>query len=266
MIIKSIAGHSGCQVLLCEDGDKKFIRKISPSGEYNLRLMGQAEKQGKFKNEVIRRPVVYCDGFLQGRYYVDMEYIKGVSLHSFISLNTINNVTPVINSLCAYLGNIKKCDSVLDLTTPIEEKISLLRPPCGDKYSSFLDYCLSYPWNRVLSSSNHGDLTFENIIISKGTIYFIDFLDSKINTKYVDYAKLMLDALIGWSWRIKDDTPLIKVMRVYNILVESLDHESLELCKRLLVLNLMRIVPYSNKESMSFLEPRIRHIGEIYHI
>ena len=44
MIVKNLGGHSGCQILLMEENDKSFVRKISSNLTYNKRLEAQSHR------------------------------------------------------------------------------------------------------------------------------------------------------------------------------------------------------------------------------
>ena len=74
MIIKKLKGHSGCEIFLCEENGNKFVRKISPSVDYNNRLILQMKKQSEFTNKAIKTPSVLAEGINEkGNYYFDMD-------------------------------------------------------------------------------------------------------------------------------------------------------------------------------------------------
>ena len=69
-VIKKLSGLSGCQVLLCEDNNSLFVRKISSSVEYNVRLRRQFIKQKFFKNPIIKTPIIYSAGKITDKFYL----------------------------------------------------------------------------------------------------------------------------------------------------------------------------------------------------
>ena len=64
MLVKKLKGHSGCKVELHIDKEleRKFVRKISPSIEYNNRLKSQMKKQLLFRDAVLKTPKIYNFG------------------------------------------------------------------------------------------------------------------------------------------------------------------------------------------------------------
>ena len=82
------------------------------------------------------------------------------------------------------LGLEKKLDSMKDsaLLSHIREQIVDMHVP----YS----FC-------------HGDLTFANIIFHSNRLYFIDFLDSFIDSYLIDFAKLKQDLFYFWNLKIQ---------------------------------------------------------------
>jgi thiamine kinase-like enzyme len=138
-----------------------------------------------------------------------------------------------------------------DIKDDVEEKITDLH--LSTKYQVFKDYCLDYDWQKINKSYSHGDLTFENIIIRDGEIFFIDFLDSFTSSRVLDYSKLMQDIASAWSWRENTQSPFINLLLLDNILKESVSTNILTASHKMLILNLLRIIPYSSKKEEEFL-------------
>ena len=253
MYVKRLKGFSGCDVTLHIDpsSNKKFVRKISSGVPYNSRLISQMKKQAQFENDFLKTPKIYDAGMIGDKFYFDMEFISGVTFHNFISTHSPNSVEHIFSHLRIYLGSCDQKDS--DLTEPIQEKINSLRPVIDEKFHFVLDYCQQHDWKHMKSGSCHGDLTFENIIIYKSDVYLIDFLDSFVDTKYVDYAKVLQDLIFMWSWRNSSSSPIIKCMSLYNSLAKDMSEEEFSYTKRLLMLNVLRIVPYADPKTLRYL-------------
>ena len=264
MIIKKMNGHSGCHIYLQEEAGKKFIRKISASQEYNSRLLKQMEKQQLFNHSDFYTPTVYKSGYTNNLFYFDMEFIRGAPMHNYVSLNSINNIMPIFDKIYNYLQ--EKVDNTKDITPLINKKLSSLIPRLPSYTNKYYNYCREHDWSKTPVSQNHGDLTFENILIYRNKIYFIDFLDSFIQTKYVDYSKIMQDVVLDWSWRHNMDKPLIKTIHLYDKMLQEMSFEEIEASKRLLVLNLLRIIPYSNGTTLKYLQNRLQYLGKIFGI
>ena len=257
-------GHSGCEVYLHEESGKKYIRKVSASLQYNSRLIKQMNKQKSFEHSVIRTPAVYKSGYAKDLFYFDMEFIRGVPMHNYVSLNNMNNILPIFDQICDYLQNIKTTEG--DITTKIRDKLVSLEPNLTSDVVKYCDYCRDYDWSSAPISENHGDLTFENILVYRNKLYFIDFLDSFIQTKYIDYSKMMQDVVLDWSWRHNMNKPLVKTIHLYNKMLEKMSYEEIEASKRLLVLNLLRIIPYSNEITLKYLQSRLQYLSKIFGI
>lgn len=264
LVIKQMNGHSGCKIYLCEKNNHKYVRKVSASEEYNVRLEEQMRKQSSFRHSTLNAPKILSSGFVDELYYFDMEFISGVPLHNHISLNNVNDTIPIIDALCKFLEQVPTEQG--DMSKEMREKsnsLSLVLPKSMHKY---LDYCTAHDWTSVSMSENHGDLTFENVLVYRNKIFLIDFLDSFVQTKYIDYAKLMQDVMLGWSWRHHADKPLIKNIRLYNRIMKTLSPSEVEISKRFLVLNLLRIVPYSNDTTLKYLKNRLQYLDRVFEI
>ena len=264
MIIKKMNGHSGCEVYLLEEDGKKHIRKISASKQYNSRLIKQLEKQQAFKHDTIQTPTVYNSGYIDDLFYFDMEFVRGVPMHNYVSLNNMNNILPIFDKICDFLQNIDTERG--DITASIDNKLFSLSPKLLPGTTKYCDYCRDYDWSAISISENHGDLTFENMLIYRNKLYFIDFLDSHIQTKYIDYSKILQDVVLDWSWRHSMNKPLIKTIHLHNRMLERMSYEEAEASKRLLVLNLLRIIPYSNKITLKYLQSRLQYLSKIFGI
>ena len=261
VFIKKLKGFSGCDISLYIDKqqDRKFVRKVSSCVEYNSRLKKQMEKQINFNDEILKTPKIYGTGFDEGKFYFDMEFIRGVTFHNFISTNSADNIFYIFQKIMKFLSYDNFIEN--DFTKLVNKKIEVLKLKVDSCFYKYLDYCREYDWKNISSSNSHGDLTFENIIIYNSEIYLIDFLDSFIETKYIDYSKLLQDLILGWSWRNNaSSSPFIKRMFLYNKLFENLDKHEIEILKRLFVLSILRIIPYADKGTLGFLKNRLIYI------
>ena len=234
-------GHSGCTVVLLDD---KTVRKTSHSPQYDDRLCCQMEKQIRFSNPNIKSPKVLSHGISSnGRFFYDMEYIQGRNLcdvfrteSSFYCKNIIERL------LCIHDGN----DHTIDISLMLESKIMTLG---GEKDLSIIQSC---DW-KVPAGYCHGDLTFENIIISDNGIYLIDFLDSFVDCPIIDEAKLLQDAFCYWSFR-DGYVPKRKLISVCEMF-DTKRHYCI------LLVHLMRILPYasqSTKENVLWMMDSVR--------
>lgn len=258
IILSKLNGHSGCEILLCQDDKKNYVKKIAPI-EYSLRLNKQCDKQKNFFSNVIKTPTIYKSVYENKIFYCEMQYIPGLEFYNFVQNNNIKEVIFFFEKILdfIYLNN----ELEADYTKHIEKKIDDIQKNIEKKYFYFLDFCRDSNWNLVNSSYCHGDLTFENILIYNNDIYFIDFLDSFINSRLIDIAKLLQDIIIFWSYRDKTkQLPFIKHVNLLQIIKERLSKEEYQLCLKLLILNLLRIVPYSDEKTKQFLYENLQYV------
>ena len=183
MIIEKLKGHSGCKLSLHKKRGLSFIRKKSPTFEYNLRLKKQCEKQLNWNKEISFVPRVLDTGYDEGLFYFDMEYILGSTISSLISEDQmdIEEVIQYIISYFKYQNHIKKKSKTIankyltkmrDLNN-LKIRFSFMKN-LNEALFLLNDNC----WFPEYKTVVHGDLTLENLIKSKldGKIYMIDFL------------------------------------------------------------------------------------------
>lgn len=254
--VKKLSGHSGCDVHLMTDKDM-FVRKVSANVDYNSRLEEQMRKQVNFSSSFIKTPTVFQSGYTsEGLFYFDMQYIKGVSFFEYIQKNNISSVKSKFTQILKYLSESNEINDNIAHDIRLKTKSLTL----SNEYDIYKQYCLDYDWKSVSKSYCHGDLTFENIIIWNEEIYFIDFLDSFTDTRLIDYSKIYQELYAFWSFRNKAKRFNIK----YVILDEmvSLSPVERQATLRLLILSLLRIIPYSEQKDIDFLCEQMDYILE----
>lgn len=255
MIIKKLKGHSGCEVFIIKN-NQLFVRKISPNLLYNSRLIKQMKKQSSFKHNIIKTPKILNTGFIDGKYFFDMEYIHGCNLSQYIEKESVSNIKNKFKVILNFLINNNEIDE--NIEEQLKTKIASLN--IGNKYDNYKNYCLNFNWTNIKKSYCHGDLTFENVIISGKNIYFIDFLDSFVDSRIIDYSKIYQDLFCSWSNRKSSSCFNIKHM-IMDEMINLIDIEK-QACHRMLVLNLLRIIPYSDVKTLNFIESKLRILLE----
>lgn len=219
-------GHSGCVVTL----HNNTVRKVSPTLEYNKRLKSQMEKQLLFSHSILKSPQVYDWGYTDDSlFYFDMEYIHGVNLNVYFQRERLYQCIEIIDLITSF----QTCTKQIDIKKQVIDKIQNIE--------------LDEDTKEILTSNNwlidtgygHGDLTFENVIIGKNEIYLIDFLDSFIDGPLIDESKLLQDAFCYWSFKDQSSIPKRKLLSISEKF-NSKQHYYM------LLLHLVRIIPYSN--------------------
>lgn len=233
-------GHSGCNVALLESG---VVRKTSSGKHYNGRLLRQMEKQIEFSHPLLSAPIVFDSGYdKEGNFFFDMEFIRGKNLCSIFIENSSKFCMNIIEKLTATDGKVYK-----DIRNPLENKLQSLNVNIID-----FDLIMDCDWS-VASGQCHGDMTFENIIISDKGVYLIDFLDSFVEAPLIDQSKLLQDAYCYWSFGggYIPKRKLVHVSERFN----TRQHFSM------LMVHLLRILPYvtsSKKENVLCMMEKVR--------
>jgi len=243
-----LKGHSGCKLVLINDDKKSFVRKISKDINYNDRIKLQCKKQENFKHSQILAPKVLNKGYESGLFYFDMEYVNGLKYNEFIKVNNFEHIKTIFSTILEFIFENISAKNV-SFKNEIQHKIdSLLKTNLIDNL--IIDSLIMQSKKPIPTGYCHGDLTFENIIISKDKIYLIDFLDSYIDSPIIDISKLIQEFDLNWSNRrnkfgmssvIKNH--FLKGMLLEKISNSSIDKNVIDLQKKL---TLMRILPYTS--------------------
>lgn len=248
--LKDLKGLSGCQIELMEDSvGRYFVKKTSSSISYNKRLELQVIKQKAFKNDIIKTPVIFETGYnQQGYYYCLMEYIHGVTFAEYLNLYPFKDGLQIFDILLQLVFNGIK-SSEQNVSNLIIEKIDDLQSK-NTGQEVLLEYMKKKAPGNIPLSFVHGDLTFENILISHDKqIYFIDFLDSFLDSPYIDLGKLNQELSLRWSLRHQKNSTslLIKYQKLHKIFSDYciLKGVNNDLLNFFSMLTILRILPYT---------------------
>ncbi|MGB9152481.1 MAG: phosphotransferase [Alphaproteobacteria bacterium] len=207
-----LRGFSGCRVVLVDTGQEVYVRKLAKDSDYNKRLLLQADKQKSFcSNEHFQAVKVRASGNLpSGIAYIDMDYVQGVTAAEMLEILPLTDIQhwaamlldmasssaqgQTAKTVAPAIFHNKIADLKRDLTAR-----KMMTPPVTHAIGILQDR----PWDAIPVSPCHGDLTLENIIVSNGRFYLIDFLDSFADSWHIDVAKLLQDLIGGWSFRHK---------------------------------------------------------------
>ena len=268
-----LPGYSGCRVELRNDNDVTFVRKISASEEYNPRLKAQIVKQKFFVHPTLKAPTILNEGYIDGLYYADMEYIPGKTVAELIrnqeftiarmairkvmelfpTPTMMEDIDPMINNkeIIQKLKELKKSLAKYDTEEPCRKVLAQLENVQWRTYY--------HPECEV-----HGDLTLENILVYQNDVYLVDFLDVFHKSMETDMAKLLQDLACGWSFRREGlPTDSIKFLkesesRLYASHWMRTGDEPKTL-ESMLALTLLRIYPYLKDEATKeFLDRQLK--------
>jgi serine/threonine protein kinase len=265
-------GHSGCDLKLLNNGHKIYVEKKSSTIVYNERLKSQCEKQKSYDYGKFKEVKVIDYGYQNDLFYFDMEYVSGITLAEYmrnISIVDIDTLSDILFS-CALdsMEYDRQAKNIFSKKLNELEKKLNLTDGCIKKSVEILE---KYEWKYVIRSKCHGDFTLENIIVFQNNMYLIDFLDSFYESWQIDYAKLLQDVELFWHYRNEnklDENLLLRLL----ILKEDLQckvlklkdgNKLLETIYHILLLNVLRIFPYTNdEETYKFLIDKLYYIIE----
>ena len=255
-LIRFNNGNSGCHLVLSRDDKGLFVRKSTNSADYNTRLQAQCKKQNAFSDLLLSAPPVFRSGFSDlGLFYFDMQYVSGQTLGQFIRTVDAAAIPSIVEDLFGFLS--REANQPLPPRIPpkkaFQDKISELssHPIYSPSFLSGLNAVKTYDFTHVPCTKCHGDLIFENIIISNGRLYALDFLDSFFDSWVFDAAKLMQDSFTLWCLRGDTEVSPNALIRLLAFQTEFerrlllLGKGVLELVFHILLLNLLRIYPYA---------------------
>ena len=279
----SLKGNSGCSIE--QKGDKVYKTAI---GSYVPRLREQAIKQmcattwaGGQRNQITGTKVLdinECTVSGEPMITVTMPFIegdtvaeellkcKGIStatdLAAFIMSNFAFN--KVYESLSIFQ---RKCDDMIKKTPELQNELNEFMKEFGPQLKELrAGYC-------------HGDLTLENIIVghkpekyiksSARILHLIDFLDSFIDTPYVDIATVLQDSLCHWSYRYKEldeeqERYLKNFTHEFLMNVGGCNKDNMKLILGFLLFKIYRIVPYAKDDvTKRWCEDNIRYVKDL---
>lgn len=256
-------GLSGCELKLI---DQNILRKYSSSKNYNIRLSQQIDKQVLFSNFILKNIVTpkvltICKKDI---YFFEMEYISGLSFNEYFSSSCVVDVNFVIDTLFGYFDFLILNAKSHNIKNQLIKKINSLEKKTN--YSEYLNFISIYINQKKLwvpKTFCHGDLTFTNILFHKNRLFFIDFLDSYVDSFLCDLVKLKQDLYYMWSINIQSIKSLrLKQIyryiwnKIYKKYYQYIETESFQVLD---AINFLRIEPYlTNKDQKSILDKIIK--------
>lgn len=261
-----LKGYSGCTLIVVTQAGRKCVKKISSRKSYNQRLVNQKEKQESLRIEGFLPCNVYSDGYDGEEYYFIMQYINGRTLADEIKCMKLSGVHKIAEVLQKIIKEYKEPN--LEANQIFQNKIDELKKNIECRtavLNDALKILEQFSWKYVVSSACHGDMTLENILVKDGKLYLIDCLDSFYDSWQIDMAKIFQDTELYWSYRDKkmDSNLLVRLTILQGLMQKYImkmrnGEELLETVYHVLLLNLLRIYPYSKDlETKQFLDEKV---------
>lgn len=268
-----IKGHSGCIIEVIEKDNKLYVKKSSNDPKYIERLYEQGRKQSSDNQDIINVPnIIDCVINKEESYsYILMDYIYAQNFIDYFEHASKSDIDNFIETFCKYINYelnycevkyiskdifINKFKSVkgncfhneLLIDNPITER---LLDACEIVFNKLPDF-LQIPIGKC-----HGDLTFSNILFTSNKFYFIDYLDSFIETPIQDIVKLRQDTLYFWSTQMYSKRyDKIRLKIIFKYIDDKINkyfstNEYYYVNYNILqLMNILRILPYVKEESV----------------
>ncbi len=212
------------------------------------RLVRQAQKQIAFQN-------IQTYGLFAPKVHevtdnsFSMEKINGQSWLDFFNYSSISQIESFFDNIIGYLEFLKANKNYRDCFSNRLIKWKLDRLYENSNYKKFIKSLkkgMGKRGIRLPSSFCHGDLTFSNMIFKGEEVYLIDFLDSFVESYWIDIIKLRQDCFYKWCL-IYNDIKSVRAEIILNKLNEKLiSHFGAEInnntFKLLEVINILRMV------------------------
>ena len=268
-----IKGHSGCNIDIIENQDKLYVRKSTKDLGYLNRLYQQGQKQllDSESQDIVAVPKIHQLSKANDESYIIMDYIYAQNFIDYFEHASKTDIDNFINVFCNYINYelnnceiqyiskdvfIKKFNSVrgncyhneLLIDNPITDRLLNVCERIFNELPDFLELAVG---------KCHGDLTFSNILFTSNKFYFIDYLDSFIETPIQDIVKLRQDTLYFWSTQMyskRYDKIRLKIIfkyiddKINNYFKDN--YQYARYYNVLQLMNILRILPYVKKASI----------------
>ena len=241
-VIFTLRGYSGSKVELIELNSMNYVRKTGDVSR-NLERIDSLKKLG------LPFPKIYS---IDDDSYI-MEYIENQDMKSYLNSNNIKNLS---NFLYDTILKLSSKSQNKDYTNTYIEKLKKIK---------WVEYKLPFSQNQLVDklpkilpcSEYHGDFTLDNILYNESGFFLIDPLTSEYDSYVFDLAKLRQDLSCGWFIRYDN----LFFDSKFKILSEKLNKFNYFSNDYLLILMLLRILPYSkNDYDKKFIEKKIEKL------
>jgi tRNA A-37 threonylcarbamoyl transferase component Bud32 len=268
MINKNLknSGQSGCKLIFYSKNDRSIVRKLSTNSKNSARLKLEFQKTRGFNYPSIHTPNIYKIGKISNCFYYDMQYISGTTLDQFLLNEDKVLGKNFLIKILDFISNCKKKSfSDKNISHKFKQKIKILKNKNKNKIAGkFLQNLNNVNWHEVRSSASHGDLTMDNVLIdSKKKLFFLDLSKNFIDSYMLDVSKIMFDFFVGWSFNKNDinyqsDINKIQIVDffkkfLFKNITDIIDENEKKLLKKLMILDLLRVMPYTENDRMNLL-------------
>lgn len=268
-----IKGHSGCNIDIIEEGDNLLVKKSTLDKKYlkRLELQGNKQMNDKCLTDSIYNPSISKIEANEDECYILMDYIYANNFIDYFEKASPQDIDHFIDNFIKYIHNeIDKCEIKNVSKNVFIDKFNSVVKNCEKndllkgnmRVKSILKDCENVFTNmpeefEIPVGICHGDLTFSNILFSSNKFYFIDYLDSFIETPIQDIVKLRQDTKYFWSTMMyKKKYDVVRLNIIFNYIDDKISEHFSNFeyyyrnYDRLQLMNILRILPYVKEEKV----------------
>lgn len=216
----SAYGQSQSKLSLLKNSKGQYYVKKSAGGVSPERLRRQIDKHKLALDNFCMNPVSVPQIFNE---YEDdgyaMEYIYGELVGDYIEICDSDELIEVSEKILSYFErNYNSCAenkvvSGIQVAKMMQEKLDKCEKNLNDNWLSRKirnrrrDLFDIFKECDYRSGWNHGDFSFENILITNNRKVFVfDFLDSPVDLPLIDWGRFWLDVNYGWWAQRENNT------------------------------------------------------------
>ena len=272
-MIIDIKGHSGCNIDIIVDNGNLYVKKSTNDLKYLDRLNLQAEKQKNDNclSDSLRNPVIHDVVKTENECYMVMDYIYAKNFIDYFENASPSDINHFIDTFINYINDeLSKCKIENINKNVFINKFNSVVSNCekneltknNNRVKIILNECkkvfVNLPDNIEMPIGIcHGDLTFSNILFTSNKFYFIDYLDSFIETPIQDIVKLRQDTKYFWSTMMYNKKyDIVRLSMIFKYIDNKITdyfgdiEEYYKNYDRLQLMNILRILPYVKEEKV----------------
>ncbi len=243
-------GHSGCKLELSHD----MVYKSTNNNYPKHRLQAQYEKQKWFYANSPLDSTWNVPRVLGTRKDDDKNFtfiMDFIPFNDDLGLAKPRERTWLKNVILSFIQwEMEQCCKQTILADYFREKVKKVKTFLTADYQWIADKIESMLHDVIVPVGVcHGDLTFENILVSFSgrEVIIIDFLDSYLDSPFVDIVKLRQDTYHKWIIKQDDTCKAWETLEYIDKFLKPLIPQ--DTFKMLDIINLYRMIPYIKKKS-----------------
>ena len=279
--ILPLSGFSGAAIAIAKaHRGTQFVRKAAGSAELNDVLRQQAARLawlGAQLDGAARVPEILDEGDAEGLYYFDMTFVRSRDANAYLSTVPFEDLDPFAARIeqlmerlsTSVLAETDRPRALELLGRKVMEIRGRLDPYHGDLLEPLEQAIarLDHFSDEAAATVTHGDLTFENILVSAGgDLWLIDPIQSPIDHYWFDWSKLFQECEGRWHLHRGKRVPLNVSRWLRHRWFATASKLAPDYPARhylLLALTFARILPYArSQKDLDFVRERVNAFGK----